>query len=1502
MAIRFDEIQLTSDANHLYPTLTNGGGNGLRIQTLTGRGDFGSGNTSYFHISTDRSSFYVGQPVVFDGNISAYSGTETASFAKYFDSQDTSWYGDFNDQSKFNKVNIGGETSSSNWKIYDSYVDAGSSYLQTPQLTVRLDSSATGDIDHGHVQMAIFNRNGANNTWTQLSLASREAENAGNTVSIAGIAAKKTSGTANAWASGDLYLWTKKGASKIINLIADQDGNTSSHGNIYGVYNQNRDGSPVISGFLAEEGVENGPSHFTIPSLSANKFAGINWRGTVTADVDGTSFGLGANPFSVGNNHAGTGSLTANSTTSSIITIVVSGETFTHSSSAGIAFSARAWRAKNVQILTSTDGTNYTSRLTSVDNPSTTTYCTFSTGGTATTHVKYILSNFNTTSTRISNIFAGNYSGDHSQVINKWQEDTKYRSLHIDSYGQTDNEYMVFKEENVQRFRIYENSNNVYFDGGPGYTHFRPRQNGGSGALIISGAPLYVSKIYDQDDSQFYLDPSVYNSHRNSYLWEKSSSTITIKSYGENHLRLNRSGSGYVFALMGDDINENGNNHGQNWEVSFDFNVESGNDSTHFGWAFNYQDENDFYAVIIRDANTVRVQKQVSGVQTYPIAAVSVTNVDGNVIDIDDGWHSCRIQKSKNYIIVEIDGVVQIATIIESSLTYDFGRMGYSLYDNGAEFKNFALRRGAVQQLLLGSGVEPGNSWNGIYDSDNLVLTDGSLTINPHRRGDYGENATTATSTSFNSRLNIWSDSEDHITFGGANTHMVSAWEAWKIWINNDSGSSGTLYLYHKNAKTEFARFSGDGTSSFITGTFSATTFNGNLTGNVTGNVSGSSGSCTGNAATATSATTASNLGGISLTGFYKIQQNAGTYNNLSYHQSTELYPQPAGDMVFGANGTNTGVVACTLRHKIASSYYKNSSGAWQSAINSASYINFNNLLGSNAAHAWSGTDLKRVGADGGLTQDFIMYMGNQQGYSFNGHMLITHSTNGNSFIVSMETTATDPGISEANRVADVGTGGWTNKFTTSTISSWPGYTNYKTRQQVGGSAHAYVRFRFTPTWNSSYTNNINLGHMSMLASYGNFSKSITFNQDGAANFIGGAKFYDSKKLQLGSSNDLEIYHNGTHSYIDNKVGAMYFREQTTDGNMVFAADKGDGGGTYDYFYLDGGSATVDAMGATTAAFVKFGNKTRLDLQSDEATIIKSAGGANGNHPAVTIKSSGTGPEGAAIAIQQQTSEGDTIIFADYEPHVEWGISAENGSNHIHMTAGNSTGNSNLGTKVFKSNAGNNRTAYNKFQFNLTDGKMAIGSSLAIGHLTPNVPLHVKGSGTVARFESTASYSDVIFQNSSGTGGFINFGGTTAFNVYVGGGSAGNLEMSVSNSGTLTVSGDVVAFGSPSDIRLKENIKPIDSALDRIMKLQGVTFDWKDKADTTDREGNPVELQKWKNDVGFIAQDVQKVIPELVRENEDGMLSMRHQGVAPILLEAIKELKAEIEELKKQIK
>jgi hypothetical protein len=119
-------------------------------------------------------------------------------------------------------------------------------------------------------------------------------------------------------------------------------------------------------------------------------------------------------------------------------------------------------------------------------------------------------------------------------------------------------------------------------------------------------------------------------------------------------------------------------------------------------------------------------------------------------------------------------------------------------------------------------------------------------------------------------------------------------------------------------------------------------------------------------------------------------------------------------------------------------------------------------------------------------------------------------------------------------------------------------------------------------------------------------------------------------------------------------------------------------------------------------------------------------------------------------------------------------------------------------------------------------------------------------------------------------------------------GSTPSQTGKLNSSGTFTVSGDIVAYGSPSDISLKENIKPIKNALDKIEKLQGVTFDWKKKQE---------DILNIKEDIGFIAQDVQKILPELVRENENGKLSLRHQGVIPVLLEAIKELSDKIKVL-----
>jgi hypothetical protein len=104
---------------------------------------------------------------------------------------------------------------------------------------------------------------------------------------------------------------------------------------------------------------------------------------------------------------------------------------------------------------------------------------------------------------------------------------------------------------------------------------------------------------------------------------------------------------------------------------------------------------------------------------------------------------------------------------------------------------------------------------------------------------------------------------------------------------------------------------------------------------------------------------------------------------------------------------------------------------------------------------------------------------------------------------------------------------------------------------------------------------------------------------------------------------------------------------------------------------------------------------------------------------------------------------------------------------------------------------------------------------------------------------------------------------------------------------TLNVGGDVIAFAS-SDKRLKDNIKPIEGALDKVSKISGNTFDWNEEKQNT---------YKGK-DYGVIAQEIQEVMPELVDTRDNGYLAVKYDKIVPLLIESIKELKKEIEELK----
>jgi hypothetical protein len=130
-----------------------------------------------------------------------------------------------------------------------------------------------------------------------------------------------------------------------------------------------------------------------------------------------------------------------------------------------------------------------------------------------------------------------------------------------------------------------------------------------------------------------------------------------------------------------------------------------------------------------------------------------------------------------------------------------------------------------------------------------------------------------------------------------------------------------------------------------------------------------------------------------------------------------------------------------------------------------------------------------------------------------------------------------------------------------------------------------------------------------------------------------------------------------------------------------------------------------------------------------------------------------------------------------------------------------------------------------------------------------------------------------------------NVGGAGADRIFIT--SGGNVGINTSEATeSLQVSGSILFDGaliSASDERLKENVVPIEGALDKVRAMRGVEFSWKD--------GCPSQTKVTENKyIGFIAQEVRDVVPELVHEKPDGYMSVEYANATALLLEAVKEL------------
>lgn len=346
----------------------------------------------------------------------------------------------------------------------------------------------------------------------------------------------------------------------------------------------------------------------------------------------------------------------------------------------------------------------------------------------------------------------------------------------------------------------------------------------------------------------------------------------------------------------------------------------------------------------------------------------------------------------------------------------------------------------------------------------------------------------------------------------------------------------------------------------------------------------------------------------------------------------------------------------------------------------------------------------------------------------------------------------------------------------------------------------------------------------------------------------------------------------GNNVYKTNTVGNIGIGTTSPGFPLNFPNTLGDkialygNSGNHYGFGIQGGLLQIHTEAINSDVAFGYGNSAAFT----ETMRIK----GNGN---VQVKSTTqesmwiNGPTGNYITLAENTiNRGYIGSYAGADQDIELGIHTQNTTGSVHLSTKNIP-----------------RLTVNP------DGNVGINNT------NPTVPLTV-GSGFGTRLS--------LYQGAAGHVGFGVYGGELRAQVDIPGGkvSLGALDaggnyienalaqkngaFSFSVIGSLWVNGTTYA----SDRRFKKNIKPATNSLAKITQLQGVSYDM----NTEDFQKNNFKSSK---DFGLIAQDVQKIFPEIVSE-KDGYLGIDYGKLVPVLIESIKEQQKQIDELRAIIK
>ena len=297
------------------------------------------------------------------------------------------------------------------------------------------------------------------------------------------------------------------------------------------------------------------------------------------------------------------------------------------------------------------------------------------------------------------------------------------------------------------------------------------------------------------------------------------------------------------------------------------------------------------------------------------------------------------------------------------------------------------------------------------------------------------------------------------------------------------------------------------------------------------------------------------------------------------------------------------------------------------------------------------------------------------------------------------------------------------------------------------------------------------------------------------------------------------------------------------------------------------------------------------DLQNIPNGIVSAS--AIGSGLQGTFKLNTNGVDGPVISLGLDTDDSPT-----FDDLTLTGFSSVS-SSLAALTAGTITINNDAGNRVLTANGDSTLNGESNLTF---DGDILTINGTSIRDFTASdtdIAGLVGGTAAGSLIEGDAEGHVVIgirdnsttdsFAIISGDGDYYAYGAAydkLAFQVMSNGRTTigGNTTIS----GSLNVTGDITAFHS-SDENLKNNIKLISQPIDKIKQIRGVSFDWNEKSENTG------------HDIGVIAQDIEKVLPELVATRDNGYKAVRYEKIVALLIEAIKDQQSQIDELKSKL-